>query len=237
MASTAAAAAELQAAALRRYRELMVEVTGGDALSWREQPYVESLCVQIAGPKPTSDAATHYYEHVATGSCVWERPNTAYCDQEAPALLETDDLVQAHLRAWTAALKLLGSGDEEWLERKTRAEYNKAFAANKAMSKTFCEWLSSELFESSICRKLTEKSYPASEVDALHELMADFSRLDQCYLEQARGPSKMDVLHQFVEQKMSESVAILTGGIPESSRRVAWHNVSMPSSPATPHEE
>eukprot|EP00935_MAST-01C_sp_MAST-1C-sp1_P002189 g2189.t1 len=227
MAGTAAAAAELQAAALRRYQELMVEVTGGDALSWREKPYMESLGVQISGPEPEDGAAMHYYEHVATGSCVWERPATAYCDQEAPALLETDDLVQAHLHAWTAALKVLGTGDEEWLERKTRGEYNAAFAANKAMSNTFCEWLSSELFNSSICRKLGEKSYPASEVDALHELMADFSKLDQRYLEQARGPSKMDVLHTFVEAKMSESVAILT------SREEAGNDVQTPAASAT----
>jgi hypothetical protein len=206
---------EALAAPLLVYRRKLSEVTGGDAETWIESLFVDGVDLAIEGQR--EDRKT-YFEQKPNGRCCWELPDTAYCDHEGPALLEQDELLQAHKAAWSESLKLIplnesdGVADElcAWLELKVAEDYKCASEANKSMSNTFCEWLSGELFATSIGRKLAEGLYPSSEVDALHELMADFSRLDQCYLEQAQGPSKMDVLHQFVDLKMSESVILLT---------------------------
>jgi hypothetical protein len=210
------------AAPLSAYRSKLSEVTGGDAASWFEKLFVDDMGA-IDGQRGDR---TIYFEHCTTGRCVWERPDTAFCDEEGPALLEQEDLMRAHMTAWTESSKLIQSNEStesvdvlrKWLEQKVTDEYYTAFEGNKSMSTTFCEWLITELFASSIARKLDEGSYPATEVDALHALMEDFSRLDQCYLEQARGPCKMDVLHHYVDQKMSESVATLTGGLLQQGR-------------------
>jgi hypothetical protein len=87
---------EIMGAMLSIYRSNMTNITGGNAEEWR-QVSVEPQTIDYGARDNVDDGQqAFYYYHAASGRSEWVLPNSAYCNEHDPALLDDEEMAAAH---------------------------------------------------------------------------------------------------------------------------------------------